>query len=318
MTTPAVIESAAPTQAPAPTAPARLSMALVIATTGRPDTLRLTVPEFARQSRPADKVVLSVCDDADVDRASLAGLPFAVEVVRGPKGLCRQRNTALRALGDCDVVVFLDDDFVMRADFLAETEALLVERPDIVVATGTVIADGINGPGLAFADAQAILADDPGPAPDAKPLSSTYGAYGCNMILRADVMRAHDIWFDERLPLYGWLEDIDISRQLAVHGLVRRSKRIRGVHLGEKRGRSPGVKLGYSQVANPIYLIRKGTVKRPFAYKYLRRNVASNVAKAFWPEPWVDRKGRLKGNAIAFAHLLTGRLKPERILDLSS
>jgi hypothetical protein len=34
------------------------------------------------------------------------------------------------------------------------------------------------------------------------------------------------------------------------------------------------------------------------------------------PEPYVDRGGRLRGNAIAMKDLVSGRLHPERILML--
>jgi hypothetical protein len=36
---------------------------------------------------------------------------------------------------------------------------------------------------------------------------------------------------------------------------------LRGVHLGTKRSeRSPGKRLGYSQIANPVYIARKETI----------------------------------------------------------
>jgi hypothetical protein len=33
-------------------------------------------------------------------------------------------------------------------------------------------------------------------------------------------------------------------------------------------------------------------------------------------ETWVDRRGRLFGNALGFADLIRGRLDPKRILEL--
>ena len=96
-----------------------------------------------------------------------------------------------------------------------------------------------------------------------------------------------------------------------------RSSRIRGVHLGVKRGRSSGIQLGYSQVACPIYMVRKGTLSRRFAYKHLLRNVAANLLRLMRTDRTVNRAGRLRGNAIALVHLLTGRLEPENILHLA-
>jgi hypothetical protein len=41
-----------------------------------------------------------------------------------------------------------------------------------------------------------------------------------------------------------------------------------------------------------------------------------NVVRAGWPEAYVDRRGRLHGNVLALRDLLTGRMAPERILEL--
>jgi hypothetical protein len=38
--------------------------------------------------------------------------------------------------------------------------------------------------------------------------------------------------------------------------------------------------------------------------------------RSFRPEPFVDRRGRLRGNMIALADVMRGRLAPERILEL--
>jgi GT2 family glycosyltransferase len=67
-------------------------------------------------------------------------------------------------------------------------------------------------------------------------------------------MRPNDVMFDERLPLYGWQEDVDLSRRLAAFGTVVKVPAARGVHLSVKLGRNSGVRLGYSQIANPLYL----------------------------------------------------------------
>jgi hypothetical protein len=46
------------------------------------------------------------------------------------------------------------------------------------------------------------------------------------------------------------------------------------------------------------------------------RNLAANLARSFWPEAWVDRRGRLRGNLLALCHVLTGRIEPEHVLKL--
>ena len=44
--------------------------------------------------------------------------------------------------------------------------------------------------------------------------------------------------------------------------------------------------------------------------------MASNVFRSPWPEPFVDRVGRLRGNLLALRDLATGRIGPERVLEL--
>jgi GT2 family glycosyltransferase len=136
------------------------------------------------------------------------------------------------------------------------------------------------------------------------------------MALRLAPIRAHGLRFDENLPLYGWAEDVDFCRQLAAHGSVVENARMAGVHLGVKGGRTSGVRFGYSQIANPYYLWRKGTTHPSGALRQVARNVLSNFMKSIRPEPWIDRRGRAFGNVLGFADLLRGRLHPRRILEL--
>jgi hypothetical protein len=142
------------------------------------------------------------------------------------------------------------------------------------------------------------------------------GLYGCNMAFRIQYVRANQLRFDENLPLYGWQEDIDFSLQMAPFGRLVKSDRLMGVHLGVKAGRTSGVRLGYSQIANPVYLSKKGTMSWQHARKLISRNIAANLARSLYPEPWIDRHGRLKGNLLALMDLLRGKASPARILQL--
>jgi hypothetical protein len=120
--------------------------------------------------------------------------------------------------------------------------------------------------------------------------------------------------FDERLPLYGWQEDVDFSAR--IDGELIKTDAFVGVHCGVKAGRERrGEGLGYSQIANPLYLVRKGSMSRSHAIRHCTRNFLANHIRALHPEPWVDRRGRLRGNWIALFDCLRGRLDPERILQ---
>ena len=289
---------------------------VVIATTGRRDIVSAILPFLQEQERRPDRVIVSASASDDFDPAAAARLPCETLVLHGPKGLCRQRNRALAACGGTDIVVFLDDDTLLAPDYLTNVERLLMARRDIVVLTGTVVADGASGPGISIADGRRRLLADGKRRRHPEAPAPTYGGYGCNMAVRMAPVRAHALRFDERLPLYGWMEDIDFSRSLAPHGAIVRSQALRCVHLGTKSGRGSGVSLGYSQIANPIYMIGKKSMSVHFAMKYIGRNVTKNIIKVWRPEPWVDRRGRLRGNARAVLHLASGRLTPEKALEI--
>jgi GT2 family glycosyltransferase len=148
-------------------------------------------------------------------------------------------------------------------------------------------------------------------------IAPTFNGYGCNMALRLDVVRAHALRFDERLPLYAWYEDIDLCRRLASHGgEIVEVAAASGVHLGVKHGRTSGKRLGYSQVVNPLYLWRKGSYPLDRALRSIGRHLLINGVRSLRPEPWVDRRGRLVGNSLALLDIMRGRAVPERILDL--
>jgi GT2 family glycosyltransferase len=289
----------------------RLRIAVGIATIGRPRLLSAVIEELARQTRRADRIVISAPTADDVEGISLDP---TIEVIFGPRGLTRQRNAIIERLEDFDVVQFFDDDFLPAPTYLAEIERVLAAEPDVAMVTGKLIADGIIGPGFDIDEARRRLAARA--ENDGKGIEPVANGYGCNMAVRLAAVRAMQCRFDERLPLYGWLEDIDFSRQLACQGRIVKLHAAEGVHLGVKQGRQSGVRLGYSQIANPIYLSRKGTCPWPRALRMMSRNVAMNLARSLNPEPYVDRAGRVAGNLRAIKDLVTGRLDPQRILEL--
>ena len=290
-----------------------MRIAIGIATRGRAAILGEVLAELSRQTRAPDRILVCHVDEADI--AGLRDRFPAVEFLTAPAGLPRQRNAILDAVADCDAVLFLDDDFLPLPGYLGVTERILDAHPDCVVTTGTVLADGAKGPGIGVEDARAILAADTAPT-DALSVAPHFNGYGCNMALRLAPLRTHALRFDEQLPLYAWYEDLDLTRRLAAHGTVLRLAGARGVHLGTKSGRVAGTRLGYSQVANAIYLARKGSYPWNRALRSAARNMAMNIVRSLAPEPWVDRRGRLRGNLIALADLLRGRMHPMRVMEL--
>jgi GT2 family glycosyltransferase len=292
----------------------KLTLAVAIATAGRRDILTQTLAFMNNQSRKPDEFLVSPARPEDIDPEGLRHYDGVVRVIDSAVGSSHQRNAMIRA-STADVMVFFDDDFLPSASYLAEVEALFLADPKIAVATGYVIADGALGPGLEIEEGQAILARDRYRGPSS--VKPTFNGYGCNMAIRLAPALRHGIRFDENLPLYAWLEDVDFSRQMAVHGTVVEASQLRGVHLGTKKaGRSPGRRLGYSQIANRIYIQRKGNMTLFQVWDGNIRNLCANLFKSLKPEPWVDRRGRLSGNILALKDLVAGRLDPKKILDL--
>jgi Glycosyl transferase family 2 len=294
--------------------PTSLRVAVILASTGRPDNLATAIKHFQNQSVKPDSILLSVVTEQDVPQsaATLNGVTW----VAGPRGLPAQRNTGLRSVGECvDIIAFFDDDYVPSRFCIERVAKFFAAHPDVVGANGFLVDDGINSPGISVSKAEAMLQDyDERPAPGLSIIKDQFGLYGCNMAYRAAALDG--IWFDERLKLYGWQEDIDFAAQLLNRGRIVKTDAFAGVHQGVKGGRTSGVRLGYSQVSNPLYLARKGTMKRSYALKILAQNILANHVRSLNPEPWVDRIGRVKGNWIGIFDVLRGRLTPERIETL--
>lgn len=288
-----------------------LSIAIGIASAGRAAILRQTIDYLARLEPIASRIIICVPDREDAAELEEKN---GLEIITSPRGLTTQRNRLLQAaMPDCDVLVFLDDDFVPAPDFLSKLKCAFEASPDVVVATGHVIADGITTGGLSMSYALNAIATD---ATHDDGITEIYNAYGCNMAVRLAPIIQHGLTFDEKLPLYGWLEDIDFSRAIAPYGRSVMVLGARGVHLGVRTGRQSGLKLGYSQIANPIYLVRKRTMAASRAIALVGRNLLANLWGALMGDGTVDRRGRLLGNLRAAHDLITGRLSPLRILEL--
>lgn len=291
-------------------------IAVVVASSGRADHLICLLQQLRAQTCRPTVVVFSVADPSDAPPPDTIPTDFPVLVLVGPRGLTRQRNHGLDAVRDmADFVAFFDDDYVPSLRALDGVVRAFAAFPEAGGITGQLLADGIRNGGLSMEDALArVRRHDAEQAPyTPRILEKIEGLYGCNMVFRMD--RLAGLRFDERLPLYGWQEDIDFSTQ--VRGDKIRTNAFAGVHCGTKQGRErQGMRLGYSQIVNPVYLMRKGTMSRRLGLRHMLRNLVANHVKLVSPEPWIDRKGRASGNRRAVLDVLRGRVEPERILEI--
>jgi GT2 family glycosyltransferase len=291
-----------------------VSMGIIIASLGRPDSLRQALAFINEQTVIPLRIILSV-ECADDVKGLDAGK--GVEIIYGPRGSCHQRNRALDAIGnDCSYIAIFDDDYVPSRYVLEGIVRAFESFPEVAGISGDLIADGINSSGISHQEAVAMVSAaerERGFPTSPQILKKTEGLYGCNMALRSSAIGKER--FDEALPLYAWMEDIDFAARL--QGLCVRTDAFYGVHRGDKDGREKsGVLLGYSQIANPLYMRQKNTLSRNKAWRTMVRTFLANHGKMFRPEPWIDRKGRAKGNWIAIWHIITFQIRPDYILKL--
>ena len=291
-----------------------MKLGLLIATRGRPDILQKVLANLMSQDRVPDEIVLSGVDEADIP--AISSNETSIRKVFGGAGLTSQRNRGMSCLiGTADVITFIDDDFIVGSDYFENLERIFEEDRSIVGVNGAVIADGASSPGFTFEQGIGLAEEYHKRAKPSPFTRDIRGAYGCNMAFRTSAIGS--VRFDERLVLYGWQEDLDFCGALRSSGRIIRTNRIWGVHLGTKRGKGSELRLGYSQIVNPAYIVWKGNMSIAFAFRLAARNFLANLVKCIRPESYIDRRGRLRGNLLGLFHLLTGRLTPEYILKLN-
>ncbi len=295
-----------------------MHVAVGIPTRGRPLILKETLADLERQTLQPSQIFVAYMQDTDIGDAPEC-FP-AVRFLRGPGlgGSCSQRNCLLDAAGnDFDLIFIMDDDCYLHRDYLKRTEEVFARDPAVMGTTGRILENGAVGPGLTGEYARGLLAGV-GEVPELEdqPPSPAFNTDGCNMAFRAAVLWKHRIRFDEAMPGYAWFEDIDFSRRLLPYGTLVHVASAQAVHLGAKVGKTSGKRYGYSQVANPIYLMGKGTYYLPNTIDAIGRNLLANAYRSVLPEPYIDRRGRLLGNLLAFRDLFLGRCHPGRILEL--
>lgn len=286
-----------------------MNIALIVASLERPKEIAFLLDRMKYQTRKPDRIVLSV--EGQKDLPDLLG---GVDTVFGGRGASAQRNRAMElVIDDCDAIIFLDDDFIPSATFVEDAGHFLEANADVAGMTGSVLADGVTVGGLSTSHALDVL----GNYETARVKSETIDinhVYGCNMVFRSRLIK--ELRFDERLPLSSWQEDVDFAARALKYGRVVKTNAIWGVHLGVVKARTSGVRFGYSQLVNPIYLLKKGTMTARHASRIMLKNLIANHLKSFAPEKHIDRRGRLRGNWMAIRDLMTGRADPGRILDM--
>ena len=296
-------------QGTSPETRADTAMSVVIPSFGRKEVLHETVLSLLEQSLLPAEIIISVPGLEHVEPQTIA-LP-RVRVIVSQRGSCHQRNAAMRAVGDsCRYIAFFDDDMELDRDFLASMYDMMEANSDVVLATGNTLADGAKIGGISRDDARRIVRKSEGSGWNTKEgVSDYWGASGGLMVCCRWL--AEEICFDERLALYGWLEDFEFAMQAMQFGRVVKFVGARCVHLAHRSGRVSGYRLGYSQIVNPCYFMQKGhrisksTLVRTYWLPVLLRNGISALDRV--------RRERFIGNLRGLWMVLQGRIEPEGV-----
>ena len=285
-----------------------MKLGLVIASHGRAEILQQVLVDLVSQRRIPDDIVISAVRATDIPQIS-PGLAN-VRTIFGGVGLTRQRNRGISCLIDTvDLIAFIDDDFIVGDDYFLNMERIFLQDDSIVGLNAEIIADGANSSGFTF-DEGLRLAEQYRRRKKVPAIRETRGRYadGCNGIVACRTASLGLLRFDERLPLYGWQEDRDFCAGLRRSGRIVKTNLIWGVHLGTKRGKGSEVGLGYSQIANPPYIVSKGNMSVAFAFRLATCNFIANLLKSIRSEKYVDRRGRLPGRGPAYCPYDSRRL----------
>jgi GT2 family glycosyltransferase len=289
---------------------ARISV--IIPSCGRPQVLEDTIASVFEQTVAPTEVILSVVSTADVTAAT-ASAP-SVRVVYGPRGLTVQRNTAIQRMdATSEFVLFLDDDVELVPSYIENSLNVFEARQDVVVVTGHFLAENVTR-----GEARRIVASacDDSSGLVGREIVEARSAFGGNMCIRAWLAR--EVSFDEQLPLYGWLEDLDWSARAARHGRIVWSRSSAMVHLHVSSGRISPKQFGYAQVVNPYYLWKKQSIRSlgQVITGYWMRSLPRNIVSCMIGSNRAGRFGRLHGNALAVCDLLQGKITPMRVVEL--
>ena len=290
----------------------KLEYSVVITSKDRPVILGDTVRSVLRQVHPPQRIIL-VLDDP----SNAAALP---EDERIQTIFCASSNSAKRNLGmdfapaTSLLILFLDDDVELHREYALMACRLFATHGEILAASGEVLLDAW----IPRKNAEALLGRQKIPELSLTCNGPHWVLYGCNMVIRREVAREER--FDEALPLYSFGEDYELSIRVRRRGVVCRFSTGLLVHLKTPSSRLNRKCLAWSIIANNWYFIRKGSTHLPRHLAYLR--FAWTFFHIGHKQICLDLRERnpqfpgTRGVLLAIKHLLTGKLHPERLLEL--
>ena len=238
-----------------PSAIESFSISVIIPTKNRPGDLKLTVETLLAQTMLPDEIVVIDQSSGDESRRAICALLSEalpdntrprLNYVHDPSitGLAQARNRAMQIV-DCAILLFLDDDVSLEADFIEELLSVYRRFPSAAGVSGIVTNYSLPPwPARAWRSlfVRGPFQDDRQPvywnssrlrASDPVPVSRFGGGL---MSFRADAIG--DARFDENLSGVSDGEDVDFCSHLKPGSLLLITPKARLVHNQSPCGRS--------------------------------------------------------------------------------
>lgn len=293
-------------------------LSVVIASRGRAEVLNETIDSLDAQTRRADEIIVVVTSEQDYNK-KIKEISGVTAFLSSPGGSVQRNFGIERTSKDSDLVVFLDDDVELAADYLLRVENFFFCMPSVIAISGVPLLDIPEDGHMSRTDAKKRLSE---PKNFKANVSFRDDLYGCNMAVRRSFLNFER--FDENLVGYSYLEDVDLGRRLNRRGLICNYGGDSLIHLGVPGGRISQRRLGYAQIMNPLYLYftKRSLDFNKLVYLTIKVPVGNilggfGILSFFRSNPALDsvRRERLKGNIDAFIYALKRGVDPKSILS---
>lgn len=252
---------------------------VVMCTYKRPASMVSFLDSLAAQTRrPQRLVVVDASPEDDTERMVRArpenerladGLLY-YRVKGSLKGLTRQRNFGIRSV-TTDLIVFFDDDVILRPSCLAEMERPFRDGGSEIVGVGGYTEGSYTPPDRLWKTRRVlgIIANlRPGSyqrsgmsvpwsfLPPTEGVVEADWLPGCGMMWKTAILR--QVGFGEMFEGYAQGEDLDFSLRARMHGRLVLAGAAKFLHLFDEGGRPDHGRLGYMAIYNRFHIQRRG------------------------------------------------------------
>jgi GT2 family glycosyltransferase len=239
-------------------------ISVIVATKDRYDDLKNLLNSIIEQTLLPNELLI-VDSGASSHGYQLEGINVKY-IPTARQGLTVQRNIGIKNLNEStDVIFFFDDDLILDRNYIQMLVHIFDEDVECLIG-------GLNG--YTLQDGKRMNKKN-----DKYELVAESSLYGCNMAYRAEAIK--NIWFDEKLALYGWMEDWDFSVRVGKNYKLFRCSQAYCYHMQSPSGRIDGKKLGYMQIANRYYLRKKHGLYTIRDILLFAKHLASNLLRSY-------------------------------------